>query len=480
MRRITLAFVAGFTVAAGCILWIARRSRGRLEPPQSSPIAAPEPPPPSPPHPSSVRFDAELKLPYYITLLVGIILVFGSIFLYTWGRNAFSLPPIPDYFAGAFVFPYTGPPRTVPLAFDPSFTQGVSTVPEGDLIASTSPQAHGTLMFYISQIKNDTPSAATITGTLSLVVPTDLQAAICDESIGLYVSFPNRNNDCSVATKLSYCVLVNSNDEYRPVYVLKQKYTSEMLTLSIKNNVTSSPLYSTRLPLGDFFSIPTAQTAGVACNTMPPDLVQITFPLPVTLPLYGQGQAYPDDWYLANYEVLITLPYPLSVLDQHNDFIYNLPIDLRVAANTSLSDFNLQIGPGSYGEDFSSKQAYAFGASKFILLATRNNYSRIRTYVWVGIFPVIFFLIFLWTLFPRFTRPFFSSKRRGRISQKLSATTIYNIFILVLSLVFLRPILIPSDLQGGATHADFYLILGGMIPLLLLFIRCFLPTKWVS
>lgn len=463
MRRITVAFVAGFTVAVCCILWIIQRSRSKSAPPHPSPIPVPppvpSPPSPSPPPPVSVE-EADKPSPS-ITLGIGIFLVFGVILLFIFGRDTLFLPSAPEY--GGLALP-------VPIVPDPTSTQGVSTVPAGYLIGSASPREHGILTFHMSQIKNDTPTTATLSGTMSLAVPSDLQAAICDESIALKNIFPGKKSDCSVATKQSACVLLKGKQVFPSVYILKQEYASEMLTLTVKNHLSTSPLFSTTLPLGDIFSMPSALTLGPACGSPDevPDPVQTTFPLTVTLPLNSQGLAYPDDWYAASLDVLLTLPFPLYIPDQYIP-TSNLPIDLRVAANTNMSDFTLQMVQGT------NNLGFAFGASRLTLLATRNSLSRVFAYISIGIFPLIFSLIFLWTLFPR---RFFSSKRRGKAPQRLT-TTLYNILMLVLSLVFLRPILVPADLQGGVTRVDFWLVFGGIIPLAIFLTRCLAPTRWV-
>src|SRR5581483_3770235 len=69
---------------------------------------------------------------------------------------------------------------------------------------------------------------------------------------------------------------------------------------------------------------------------------QISLPMTVTLLLRSQGQAYPDDWYAGTFKVSTSLPSPLFVPSA----VGLLPIDLRIAADSNMSNYSMKIEPG--------------------------------------------------------------------------------------------------------------------------------------
>jgi hypothetical protein len=182
VRRIISAFVIGATVAACCVFWLTRRLRHTLEASHASEAISPSAPMPSLPNSPQPSLDEKKhdlpktpnKTDWIIaSLLLGISLCLVITWFYNLVTNFSSLPMAPK--VGALA-------RTVPTISDSTPNQGVSTVPSGLLIASTSPKAHGILTFTLSQIKNETPTTATLSGTLSLAIPSTLQAVICDDT----------------------------------------------------------------------------------------------------------------------------------------------------------------------------------------------------------------------------------------------------------------------------------------------------------
>ena len=124
----------------------------------------------------------------------------------------------------------------------------------------------------------------------------------------------------------------------------------------------------------------------------------------------------------------------------------------------------MQIVPGSTGAlfpeiDFEGTPV-AFGGNLLSLLVTRSSFSRNFPYIITLIIPLIFCLIFFWILF---------LSKQG--SGEPLPTTLYNILIGMLTVVSLRPILVPADLQGGVTYLDFWFGLWATAPLLLFFIK---------
>lgn len=313
MKRIISAFVIGVTVAACCILWLTRRFRHTLEGSHSSGTVPPSgpvspessvPSPASPPLPSLVEkghppLESASKKDWIIaSLLLGITLCLMITWSYNLITNLVSLPKAPQVDDQA---------QTVPIVSNSISDQGASTVPRGLLLSSASPKAHGILTFTISQIKNETPTTAILSGTFSVTIPSDLQAAICDDT-----KVPDVMNaggclvNSLVATKqsISLCPSVPGGEFIRKnIYLLKQEYASKVLTLSVEpfpgNNSSSTtpPLFSTTLPLQDIFPPPSPALLALtrfpgACGSagLVPDPVQISLPMTVTLPLRSQDK----------------------------------------------------------------------------------------------------------------------------------------------------------------------------------------------
>jgi hypothetical protein len=476
VRRIISTSVIGFTVVVCCVLWITRRVHRKLDDSRSNGIAPttkPESsstagPPSSPPSASKGEHVAHNKKFWPIAyLLIGISLCFVVTWIYNLSTNLIFLPSSPEGFERAL---------TIPFVADPNDSPGVSTLPAGYHLISTTFKAYGLLMLNITQIKNETPNSATLSGTISFTVPSNLQAQICDSTKMPLVDVRECSAKYSVATQ-QFVNTLSPEDKIvrKSIYQLKPQYDSENLTLSVdtisnhpQTSFSNTSAFSTSLPLKQIFpSLPPDFFSGGHREEDVPDQVQVTIPMSVTIPLTSQGQAYPDDWYLGRVYVFLELPAHLGIpvslsegnsKDQTTARLTYLPMDIRITANTSMSNYALKILPSIAATTEEGSQVAL--STKLFLLATRSRLFWWFVYSTIFLVPLAFILVFLHVLF---------LSKKGE--EESLHTTLLNILTMVVTVAAIRQLLVPADLQGGLTRLDLWLGLWGMILLGLFFLK---------
>lgn len=327
-------------------------------------------------------------------------------------------------------------------------------LPPRSRIASTSDTAHATLIFTLEQIESVTPTRGSMTGVFDLTVPSEVSAAICDET-GM-AGVPD-DQECSeqwsVTAKQSACV----NNTPITRYILKPAYAAQVLTLSIDPIshdpalTTTQALFTTTIPAKEIF-LPPLPFAGVGCvSTNYPigDSTHIHFTTPVTLPLVSQGATYPSDWYQSTFEVVVSLPpgWYIPNMLVGSGLLGYLPTDMHVALDTSTSHYMASVGQATLSLVYPN---IVFGSNLLLLQVNRTANSQWFDYSTAVCIPLILILILghgLW-------------KRKERDSL---FNVLLNVLIAIITVAAIRQILVPPDLQGLLTRLDLLLGTEGMI-----------------
>ncbi len=317
---------------------------------------------------------------------------------------------------------------TVPTINDPLFPpDGVSIIPAGKL---NSKETHATLTLTISQIKNETPSEAMLAGTFDLAIPSELQAKICDFT-GIKRIQDATGKQCGGKGPIAQSV------GYKE-FQLKSQYVSESLNLSIYNTLGFNG-YSKEISLNNLFLSQSSSD------------LEAHIQIPVTFSLISQGKAYPDDWYWGDTIISISLPSPLYVYESPGDFMYYLPMDIRVLASAGTGNMTINIVP---------ERSLPIWIGDLTILAKRSFPSWFLVYL-TAIFIILAFLIFI-------SHALFASKRKD---QEPMQNVLLNAFIAVLTVAAVRQIMVPSDLQGLLTRLDLILIVAATVLLGLIFMK---------
>jgi len=316
---------------------------------------------------------------------------------------------------------------TVPTIDDPLFpTNGVSITPANQHVFK---EHHATLTLTSSQIKNETRSEAILTGAFNLAIPKELQATICDAT-GIKSLEEATGKKCGGKGPVAQ---QTSSEAFQ----LKPQYASESVNLSAFNALGFNG-FSKAIPLNAFF-LPSS-------STDPTAHIQI----PVTLSLVSQGEAYPDDSYWGDNLVSISLPSPLYVYQAPGNFEFYLPIDLKVLVSA---------GIGNMAIDIVQERNLPDWLADLTILAKRSFPFRSLIYL-TTIFIILGFLIFI-------SHSLFASKKEVEPLQSM----FLNAFLAFLTVVAIRQIMVPSDLQGFLTRLDLILAVAATLLLGLIFTK---------
>lgn len=306
---------------------------------------------------------------------------------------------------------------TVPVVVDPLNSPNSVSINAFSQLNSKEPRA--TLTLTINQIKNETSSEATLMGSFDLVIPPELLMKICD------------TKGQTDETTENYCKgkgFVFQQTKYQGLQ-LKPQYASESLNLSIFNALGFSG-FSKTIPLNAFF-LPFSSA----------DLVHIQ--IPVTFSLISQGEAYPDDWYWGDTSISLNLPSQTYVYDSASNITFNLPTDIRVLASAGIGNMTIEI------EQWKNLPSLD---SDLTILATRSFPFWALVYLTTILITLAFLTFISHTLFA-------SKKSREEPLQNV----FLNTFLVILTVVAIRQILVPPDLQGFLTRLDLFLTFTGTV-----------------
>ncbi len=412
MNRTRWMFILGLIGASLVTIWVILH---RSEPPkQQPPVDLLRLNPTQPKAPDRKQKQGQATI--FHTLAAMILFLTPFILIIFWGSgfltNLAALPDQPNGFDQA---------HAVPSSFDQTTISGGLSTFVG---TSEHPSpVHATLLLIINQIKSTSVTQAMLLGALNLYIPSDLLARICD--VSLHATSTADRTTCKVggspiATQTNY-----GNLQLKPQYVQKS------LILWV-GNISGYPDFSQAIPLQQFF----------------PFGERIHIPLALTIS--GLGSAYPNDWYESIVLVNLQLPNLFYVGDFPKGGI-NLPLDARVAPSSTMLGMTVLLAPGT-------NSFFESHSLELHTLIQRSLPSVIPVYFTATVIPFAFLILFWYTLF---------------ILDKNTEEPLHNIslntLIVALTVVAVRQVLVPSDLQGILTRLDFLLITEGMFLLGLVF-----------
>jgi hypothetical protein len=423
MKKTLLACLVGFIGVVFTILWkIKQRSKQSAISVPNQTVIQPVVTNPQPVLPSidTPSLGLNLKEQRQNTIRVALdrcvallLLVLPSCTLLLWSVSLVdsysSSLPFPPSFENALA---------IPVLSIPGASTTVSTLPIGN---SVSKEAHATLTIFINQLKSITMSEADFTGTFDLYMPEDLQTHICDLS--------------RFDSPLRGCSLVAQPEGDCDIPVLMQQYATQPVVLFL-NNGLGFVGSSTTIPLKNLFPSP---ELSLPCAAAVND---VHVHGPITLPLRSQGQIYPNDWYWGNTAISLALPSPL-VLNTSRGFDIYLPLDLQIVASDGIGNMTMSLQQET--------RPFFPDARTLSILATRSNSFLLLVYLTALFVPLALLIFFFHALFS-------PTQREGEPLYNI----LLNVLIAAITVIAIRQVLVPSDLQGILTRLDLILITEGM------------------
>jgi hypothetical protein len=436
LRRVIWTVTISFISASLGIIWVVFQKRHQ-ENGNHSTTRSSSPPLPPQSNNSHQLFSDPKKLKQNKTSMrfrkvIAVLLTVTSLgFFVPWllnlAVNLSLFPPFGGLDNVATLSPPNGFESTVPVPVA-SYPLSFNTVSTAQ---GTFSEAHAILTLTINQIRNETATQASLIGMLDLSLPSTLQSQICSSSTQIKPT--TLHKICGGGTPVAIPT------QYQG-FQLKSQFAEKGLNLKILNGLTGD-IFSTTIPFKDLFP-PSPSNTGM-------DIVT-DIHIPVKLSMISQGKAYPNDWYWGQADIDISLPEGVFVYPSPGVFNLDLPSDVRVVSNSGMNNIAVNLEQEK-GADPDSHELR--------LLAVRNTSFCWLVYLTILCLPFAFLLLIGYI--------FFSSKENDN---EPFYSVALNAIVAVLTVIAIRQILVPPDLQAFLTRLDLILITEGTGLLMLVFV----------